>query len=167
MLRLVETGAEGEGPCTDVMEIHRSGDLADIASLGLTLAEAKRLLARVQQEVVAVQAEEHAVRRPACSRCGSTCRVKDYREHKVATLFGAVTVRLARFCCAACGGIETGVGWPSHCRSTPELDQLQAHLCALLTYRTAADLLEQMFPVDVGKHHETLRRHALKAPTQH
>ena len=31
-----------------------------------------------------------------------------------------------------------------------------------MTYRTAADLLEQMFPVDTGKHHETLRRHTLK-----
>ncbi len=31
-----------------------------------------------------------------------------------------------------------------------------------MTYRTAADLLGQMFPVDAGKHHETLRRHALK-----
>ena len=31
-----------------------------------------------------------------------------------------------------------------------------------MTYRTAADLLEQMFPVDAGQHHETLRRHTLK-----
>jgi hypothetical protein len=31
-----------------------------------------------------------------------------------------------------------------------------------MTYRTAADLLEQMFPVDAGRHHETLRRHTLK-----
>ena len=31
-----------------------------------------------------------------------------------------------------------------------------------MTYRTAADLLKQLFPVDAGKHHETMRRHALK-----
>jgi hypothetical protein len=31
-----------------------------------------------------------------------------------------------------------------------------------MTYRIAADLLEHMFPVDAGKHHETLRRHTLK-----
>ena len=162
MLRLVKAGAEGEGSCTDVLEIDRPGDLGDIASLGLTLAEAKRLLAGVQREIVAVQAKEHAVRRPDCSCCGRVCQVKDYRDHAVATLFGQVTVRLARFRCAACGGIETGVGWPSHCRSTPELDRLQAHLCALMTYRTAADVLEQMFPVDAGQHHEILRRHTLK-----
>ena len=53
MLRLVKTGAEGEEPCTDVMEIHRPGDLGDVANLGLTLAEAKRLLAGVQREIVA------------------------------------------------------------------------------------------------------------------
>jgi hypothetical protein len=31
-----------------------------------------------------------------------------------------------------------------------------------MTYRTAAELLEQMFPVNAAKHSETVRRHALK-----
>ena len=162
MLRLVKTGVEGEGSCTDVLEIDRPGDLGDIASLGLTLAEAKRLLACIQREIVAVQAKEHAVRRPDCSHCDRACRVKDYRDHAVATLFGEVTVQLPRFRCPVCGGIEAGIAWPAYCRSTPELDRLQAHLCAVMTYRTAADVLAQMFPVDAGKHHATLRRHTLK-----
>ncbi len=144
------------------MEIRKPNDLVDIADLGLTLAEAKRLLARVQQEIVAAQARDHAVQRPECPHCDRACRVKDYRDHAVATLFGEVTVRLPRFRCPACGGIEAGLAWPSHCRSTPELDRLQAHLCVVMTYRTAADVLGQMFPVDAGKHHETLRRHTLK-----
>jgi len=162
MVRLVKIGAEGEGPCADIMEIRRPDDLVDIANLGLTLAEAKRLLAGVQREIVAAQARDHAGRRPSCARCGDVCRVKDYRDHAVSTLFGQVTLRLPRFRCAACGGIEAGVGWPSHCRSTPELDRFQAHLCALMTYRTATDVLAQMFPVDAGTRHETLRRHTLK-----
>ena len=110
MLRLVKTGVEGEGPCTDVLEIDRPSDVADIANLGPTLAEAKRLLAGVQQEIVAAQAKEHAVQRPDCSRCGRVCQMKDYRDHAVATLSGQVTMRLPRFRCAACGGIEAGVG---------------------------------------------------------
>src|SRR6202035_2809961 len=101
--------------------------------------------------------------RPICSRCGGGCRVKDYQDHVVATLFGRVTVRLPRFRCAKCSGSEPGIDWPSHCRSTPELDRLQAHLSAVMTYRTAADLLEQVFPVDAAKHPETLRRQTLKA----
>ena len=162
ILRLVKIGAEVEGHAVDVMEINRPDDLGDIADLGLTLAETKRLLARLQREIIAAQASEHAARRPTCSRCGDACGVKDYREHVVATLFGQVTVRLPRFRCAACGGIEAGVGWPPYCRATPELVRLQAHLSALTTYRTAAGLLEQLFPVNAAKHHETVRRHALK-----
>src|SRR5258708_23010693 len=78
------------------------------------------------------------------------------------SLFGKVSVRRPRFRCATCGVIEIGVDWPSHCRSTPELDQLQAHLSALMTYRVAADVLAQMFPDGAGSDPETLRRHTLQ-----
>jgi len=132
IVRLVKTEADGEERCADVMKIDRPDDLADIADLGLTLAEGKLLLAGLQQEIVAAQARSHAVRRPDCRICAGVCHVKDYRDHAVATLFGQVTVRLPRFRCAGCGGIEAGIEWPSHCRSTPELDQLQAHLSALM-----------------------------------
>jgi hypothetical protein len=151
------------------MEIAKPDDLRDIASLGLSLAEAKQLQAAIQREVVAAQARDHAVRRPTCRSCGDACHVKDYRQHQIATLFGQATIRLPRFRCTGCGGIERGVDWPAHCRSTPELDRLQAHLSALMTYRTAAGVLEQMFPIDAGKDHETLRRHtqALGEQLQH
>jgi hypothetical protein len=66
VLRLVDT--ETDGPAEgDVMEIRAPRDLGDIAHLGLTLSEAKQLLARVQQAVVAAQADDHAVLRPDCS----------------------------------------------------------------------------------------------------
>ena len=48
-------------------------------------------------------------------------------------------------------------------RSTPKLDRLRAQLSALMTHRTAAALLGQMFPVDAGQDPETLRRHIFKA----
>jgi hypothetical protein len=161
IVRLVEAGAGGDDRGTDVMEIAKPNDLRDIANLGLSLAEAKQVLAAIQREVVAAQARDHAARRPTCRSCGGACHVKDYRQHRIATLFGQVTVRLPRFRCIACAGIESGVDWPSHCKSTPELDRLQAHLSALMTYRTAAEVLEQLFPIDAGKDHETLRRHTL------
>jgi len=144
------------------MEISRPNDLRDIGSLGLTLPEAKQLLARVQQAVVAAQARDHAGLRPHCTACGGSCHVKDWRPHQVATLFGEVTVRLRRFLCAGCGRTETTTSWPSHCRSTPELDQLQAHLSALMPYRVAAGVLEHLLPVAAGTSPETLRGHTLK-----
>jgi hypothetical protein len=78
-------------------------------------------------------------------------------------LLGAVAVRLPRFRCPGCGRGEAGVGWPAHCRSTPELDQLQAHLSALMTYRVATGVLAHLLPVAAGTSHETLRGHTLKA----
>jgi len=48
-LRLVGTGVDGQSRSFDVTEFSRPEGLGDIANLGLTLAEAKRLLAGVQQ----------------------------------------------------------------------------------------------------------------------
>src|SRR5271154_5017223 len=166
VLRLVETGADSPGRSVEVMEVSRPHDLGDIANLGLTLPEAKQILERVQQAVVAVQAEEHAVARPVCSCCGGGCHIQDWRVRQVATLFGLVAVRLPRFRCVSCRHGETGTSWPSHCRSTPELDQLRAHLAALLPYRVAAGVLTHLLPVDGGTSPETLRSHTLKIGEQ-
>ena len=88
IVRLVKTGADGEKQSIDVATINRPDDLGEIATLGLTLAEGKRLLASLQQQIIAAQARDHAVRRPNCRSCGAVCHVKDYRDHAVATLFG-------------------------------------------------------------------------------
>ena len=97
IVRLVSLGADGAEHSTDVLRLAKPGDLADLASLGLSMAEGKRLLAGLRQEIVAAQARVHAARRPGCRSCGTACRVKDYRQHGIATLFGQVAVRLPRF----------------------------------------------------------------------
>ena len=159
-LRLVGMGIDGQSRSFDVMAISRPDGRGDIVNLGLTLAKAKLLLAQVQQQV-AEQANTHATFRPDCRSCGGTCHVKDWHPHRVATLFGEVRVRLPRLVCAGCGCGETGVSWPSHCRSTPELNQLQARLSALMPYRVAADVMQHLLPIDAGTSPETLRSHTL------
>jgi hypothetical protein len=144
------------------MAIDCLGDLGNIADLGLTLAQGKQLVALVQQEIVTAQSRDHAVRRPKCRSCGATCQVKDYRPHQIATLFGQVVLRLPRFRCAGCGGTEAGHGWPTHCRSTPELDQVRAQFSACMPYRVAAGMLEYLLPIDAGIDPETLRACTLK-----
>src|SRR3954469_15158667 len=162
VLRLVETGVEGSGRSVDVMVIDRSGDLGDIADLGLSLAQGKQLVAVVQQAIVTAQSRDHALRRPDCRTCTTPCQIKDYRPHQIATLFGQVTLRLPRFRCAGCGGAEAGHDWPAHCRSTPELDQVRAEFSACLPYRVAAGVLEHLLPIDAGSDPETLRACTLK-----
>ena len=161
-LRLVGTGNDGQSRSFDVMAISRPDDLGDIGNLGLTLAEAKQLLVSVQQEIVAAQANTHAMFRPDCQSCGGRCHVKGWRPHRIATLFGEVRVKLPRLACAGRGCGETDGGWLSHCRSTPELDQLQARLPALMPYRVAADVLQHLLPIDAGRSPETLRSHTLQ-----
>src|ERR1700746_1178674 len=80
ILRLVETGIDDQPRSVDVMQISRTENLGDISNLGLTLPEAKQLLARVQQEIVTAQAHKHAVLRPECRSCGGRCHVKDWRS---------------------------------------------------------------------------------------
>jgi hypothetical protein len=162
VLRLVGTGVDGQSRSFDVIAISRPGGLGEIANLGLTLAEGKRLLAGVHQAVVGVQADDQARLRPDCRSCGRRCHVKDWKPRRIATLFGEVRVPLPRFLCAGCGRAETGVSWPSHYRSTPELDQLQARLSALMPYRVAAEVLVHVLPIDAGKSPETLRGHTLQ-----
>jgi hypothetical protein len=122
---LAETGPNAAAESIDLIEIHRSSGLAAIANLGLTLSEAKELLARVQQAIVAAQARDHAVRRPTCASCSGQCHLKDWRPRRIATPFGEVAPRLRRWLCANCGQTETGIDWPENCRSTPELNELQ------------------------------------------
>jgi len=163
VLRLVETGTDGSSRSVDVMAIDCLGELGDIADLGLTLAQGKQLVALVQQEIVTAQSRDHAVRRPLCRSCGAACQVKDYRPHQIATVFGQVTLRLPRFRCAGCGGAEAGHGWPTHCRSTPELDQVRAQFSACMPYRVAAGVLEHLLPIDAvlcsNRHHDQLARY--------
>src|SRR5215213_6079203 len=162
VLQLVVTGIDGQSRSSDVMAISRPDGLGDLANLGLTLVEAKQLLAHVQRDIVAAQAGNHAMLRPDCQSCGGACHVKDWRPHRIATVCGEVRVKLPRLVCAECGCGRTGVGWPSHCRSTPELDRLRARLSALMPYRVAADVMRHLLVIDAGTSPETMRSHTLQ-----
>lgn len=166
VLRLIETGMTSAVTGMDVMEISRPDGAGSIGDLGLRLSEAKQLLAGVQQAIVAAQAGDLAARRPECPHCGGRFHVNDWRCHLLATPFGKVTARLPRFRCISCGHLERCVTWPSHCRSTPELDRLRAYLSALMPFRVAADVLRHLLPADVGMGPETLRAHTLKIGEQ-
>ena len=52
IVRLVSIGGEGEEHSTDVMRIAKPDTLADLGSLGLSLAESKQLLALKWREIV-------------------------------------------------------------------------------------------------------------------
>ena len=137
MLCLVGMGSDGQSRSSDMMEIRRPDGLGYIAKLGMTLSEAKQLLVGVQQRLVAEQANAHAMCRPDCLACGRPYHVKDWQLHRIASLFGEVRLKLPRFRCAGCGCGETGVNWPSDCRSTHLLLQVR---CAVYNGMLVAGL---------------------------
>ena len=53
IVKLVSIGAAGGERSTEVMRIARPDDLTDLATLGLTMAEGKQLLARAVADQVA------------------------------------------------------------------------------------------------------------------
>ena len=76
VLRLIATGDDARCLGADLIEISRQEGVGDIANLGLTLPEAKQLLASVQRAVVSAQAVSHGLQRPCCSACSGKCHLK-------------------------------------------------------------------------------------------
>jgi hypothetical protein len=62
IVRLVGIGAEGEEHSTDVLRIARPGNLADLASQGLTLAGVQRFC-QISRQTAARQQSMYCLRR--------------------------------------------------------------------------------------------------------
>jgi hypothetical protein len=93
--------------------VHEVGGRAAVAEyvpqmIGLTLEEAKHLLAALQVHLVQAQAEDHSRRRRRCQRCGSQRPLKDQRSRRLVSLFGTVEVRVtALYPVSVCGDMPT------------------------------------------------------------
>jgi hypothetical protein len=159
---------KGEGDSTAplaVSQIERTGPLR-AATLGLTLAESKSLLATVQQELVESQLHCHAQAQRICPQCGKRRALKDYRPACFESLFGGVDLRVPRFYASSCDDTDTQAetvrieglaNWVS-----PELEFIQSQLGATIPYARSAELMALLLPVDVGGAPSTVRRRALR-----
>ena len=85
VLQMIETGMPSGVAGLDIMEINRPDGASTMADLGLTLSEAKQLLARVQHAIVAAQAGDVAARRSECPSCSDRCYVDGWRCDLLAT----------------------------------------------------------------------------------
>ena len=148
-----------------VSQIERTGPL-NAATLGLTLAESKRLLANIQQELVESQVQYCGQEQRICTRCGTQRTLKDYHTVCFKSLFGGVKVLVRytgvpRLNGCSCEGQGTPaktvkihglVNWVS-----PELEFIQSQLAAMIPYARTADLLELLLPVEAGNAPSTVR----------
>ncbi len=117
--------------------------------VGLQLADAKPILARLQKIVVREQLERYCETVRPCPRCHRRRHLKDYRSRRFDTVFGRLGVRAPRFDgCPHCGErlIASPVSELLPDRVNPKLRHLQTQFAARLPYRQAAALLEELLP---------------------
>ena len=147
-------------PSVELWRADGSMSVAAPAALGLRLADAQAILARLQTELVASQVGQLSQRNAACRRCGTRLRIKDYRARRLDTLFGRVTLRLPRRGCPSCR-TTPAIDAVFASRATPELVLTQAKLAAHLPYCVAGRLLGDFLPLDAGISHTAIRSRAM------
>src|SRR5688500_85648 len=140
-------------------------DRADhrLAAVGLSLAEAKTLLAEVQNRLVAAQAADHVARHRPCPVCGRCRPIKGYETIAFRTAFGVVRLpspRLVHCRCQAAGAKTfsplTGL-FTEH--TAPELLYLESKWASLVSYGLTADLLKEVLPIGSTANASTIRNH--------
>ena len=160
-LELVQTRSAGERRRLTVAELGEVVALSHVDEVGLGLTTAQRLLGNLQQAFVAIQ--ETALRAKAEQmRAGDPMlRLKDYRRRSLQTLFGAIRLRVPRLTCVASGRKPPVVLVGSR-RSSLAYDRLRARLGAWMSYRAAAKLIAELFPLASGRHASTVQQHVLR-----
>ena len=139
-------------------------DRDDLApgTLGLQLAEAKDLLAAVQDTLAGQQATAAIIKQVTCPHCGRARRHKDMRTIVVASLFGALRLASPRWWHCGCRGQPARTFQPLAGllpgRTTPELACLQARFAAVVSCGITADLLGELLPLGRRLHPAVVRR---------
>src|SRR3954470_23585723 len=144
-VRLEARTDKGEVKTTELIMFRRPAMASTLAEIGLTLAEAKALLTKLQASMLCDQLAEYAAHRRVCPDCGEPQPLKDPRTRRLQTLFGTVEIEAPRSGVCRCRGsaprVEVAFSPVSElltARCTPELERVQAELGARTSFREAA-----------------------------
>ena len=102
-VRLVAEFETGETTEVEVARLERD-EHAGLADLGLRLAEAKRLTAAIQAEIVPAQVTIASEHRRTCVACGRVLASKGHYTATFRSLFGDVPIRVRRLLACPCQG---------------------------------------------------------------
>ncbi len=124
------------------------------ATLGVTLAKAKDLLARLQDAMVVQQVATYVEQQRRCPTCGTLQSYKGRHQIVYRTLFGKLHLASPRLYCCPCQAATRHSFSPLAdllpTRTAPELQYLQAKWASLMSYGLTVDLLEEVLPIHVG-----------------
>src|SRR3712207_2234879 len=158
-VRLEARTDQGEVETTELIAFSRPAIVNTLAEIGLTLAEAKALLAGLQGSMLCGQVAGYAAHYRVCPACGVLQRLKDRRTRRRKTLFGTGEVEAPRFRVCRCrlSAPMTAVTFSPVCglltaRCTPELERVQAELGARTSFREAGRMLGTLLPASPANH---------------
>src|SRR5467141_2875629 len=120
-------------------------------SLGLTLAEARSILAGIEQTVVEQQAAEFMAQQRTCSHCGHERSCKGRHQIVFRTPFGKLRLESPRLYHCQCESDDRTSFSPLaellQERSSPELIYLETKFAALVSYGLTVQLLKEVLPI--------------------
>ena len=143
----------------DVASFERS-DRITPATLGLSIAEGKAVLATIQAHVVKDHITRHGQATAPCETCGHPRTSKDYYTSSFRSIFGTVPMRVRRFntCpCEVSGQKTVSALFTGKYPVAPELRYLTAKLAALMPFGKVADFLDEVLPLSTKTHVSTVR----------
>lgn len=143
----------------EVLCLEREDLAAD--ALGLGVEEAKRLLAGVQERMVAAQARLALAGEAACPGCGRAHRHQDSRQIVVRSLFGTLRVQSPRWlgCPCAFRG-HAHLQPPRRAAAHPRAGLPGAKFAGLVSCGLSARLLAEVLPLGRPLHPTAVRLHA-------
>ena len=120
-------------------------------TLGLTLAEARSILAGIEQTVVEQQAAEFTGQQRTCSLCGHERSCKGRHHVVFRTPFGKLRLESPRLYHCQCESDDRTSFSPLaellQERSSPELVYLETKFAALVSYGLTVELLKEVLPI--------------------
>ena len=155
-VRLEARTDQGVVKTAELVTFDRPAVDGTLADLGLALAGAKAVLAKLQASMVRSQVVEYAACHRICPQCWVPQPLKDRRSRRLRTLFGTVEVEAPRFRVCRCRPSAPMVFSPAGAlltaRRTPELERVRADLGARTSFREAARILETLLPASPANH---------------
>jgi hypothetical protein len=164
-LELVEVGPSSGA---HRLEIGWLGEIlapASVDDIGLEHGLAHRLLGDLQRAVVALQEAALQTHADRLRRLDATLRLKDYRLRTIQSLHGTLAIRVPRLVRVGSGERAPALLRGSS-RSTTEYRQVLARLGAWMSFRTAAGLIGELFPLASGGSMSTVRRRVFAGAAQ-
>ena len=145
----------------DVLVLDKPHD--QLEQIGLSLDEAKDLLARLQERIVGAQAGIFAAEHRHCKECSGPLRSKGKTVIRFRTPFGDVPVTSPRLHRCACDPTTTRTFSPLadlfHEHVAPEMLYLETKWASLMSFGITVDLLKDVLPVGATLNAETVRNH--------